>query len=61
MLVRVPIGIAMGLVEHGPDRMGEVLSFTAETQDETRDELTTVEAKIVSPVFFDPKGEKQDV
>jgi len=54
-------GIAMGLVKHGPDRMGEVLSFTAETQDETRDELTTVEAKIVSPVFFDPKGEKQDV
>ncbi|GGG82711.1 sarcosine oxidase subunit alpha [Salipiger pallidus] len=54
-------GIAMGLVLNGPDRMGEVISFTAEDQDETRDELTTVEARIVNPVFFDPKGEKQDV
>ena len=51
----------MGLVLNGPDRMGEVISFTAEDQDETRDELTTVEARIVNPVFFDPKGEKQDV
>ncbi|NIY97691.1 hypothetical protein HC022_16050, partial [Salipiger sp. HF18] len=54
-------GIAMGLVKHGPDRMGEVLQFTAEDQDETRDELTTIAARIVSPVFYDPEGEKQNV
>ncbi|UWQ20513.1 sarcosine oxidase subunit alpha family protein [Jannaschia sp. W003] len=47
-------GIAMGLVRRGPERMGEVLRFTGEGGGE-------VEARIVSPVFYDPKGEKQDV
>ncbi|MEO0371114.1 MAG: sarcosine oxidase subunit alpha family protein [Pseudomonadota bacterium] len=47
-------GIAMGLVHHGPDRMGEVLEFP-------KVDGTVVKAKIVNPVFFDPKGEKQNV
>ncbi|WP_172294315.1 sarcosine oxidase subunit alpha family protein [Pseudoruegeria sp. HB172150] len=47
-------GIAMGLVRHGPDRMGEVLQFN-------RTDGGTVEARIVSPVFYDPEGEKQNV
>ena len=47
-------GIAMGLVRHGPDRMGEVLEFTSDEPDPTY-------AKIVSPVFYDPEGEKQNV
>ena len=48
-------GIAMGLVHHGPDRMGEIIPFIKD------DGETVVEAKIVSPVFFDPEGEKQNV
>ncbi|MBF9033662.1 sarcosine oxidase subunit alpha family protein [Rhodobacterales bacterium HKCCE2091] len=47
-------GIAMGLVLNGPDRMGEVLDFTTLAGG-------TVKAKIVSPVFYDPEGEKQNV
>ncbi|MAQ85148.1 MAG: sarcosine oxidase subunit alpha [Maritimibacter sp.] len=47
-------GIAMGLVSHGPDRMGEIVEFTKE-------DGGTVAAKIVSPVFYDPEGEKQNV
>ena len=47
-------GIAMGLVKDGPDRMGEILTFP-------RVDGTTVEARIVDPVFFDPEGEKQNV
>ncbi|NRB01342.1 MAG: FAD-dependent oxidoreductase, partial [Rhodobacteraceae bacterium] len=47
-------GIAMGLVHNGPDRMGEVLDFP-------RVDGTVVKAKVVSPVFFDPDGEKQNV
>ncbi|MEM9250272.1 MAG: glycine cleavage T C-terminal barrel domain-containing protein, partial [Pseudomonadota bacterium] len=47
-------GIAMGLVEHGPDRMGEVLTFPGTDGTEYR-------ARIVDPVFYDPEGEKQDV
>ena len=47
-------GIAMGLVRHGPDRMGEVLTFN-------RTDGGTVEARIVDAVFFDPEGEKQNV
>lgn len=47
-------GIAMGLVHNGPERMGEVLNFP-------RVDGTPVEAKIVSPIFFDPEGEKQNV
>ncbi len=49
-------GIAMGLIKHGPDRMGEVVSFP--TVDGSN---TVVKAKIVSPVFYDPEGEKQNV
>ena len=47
-------GIAMGLIERGPDRMGEVLDF-AKVDGEV------VQAKVVSPVFYDPEGEKQNV
>ena len=47
-------GIAMGLLRHGPDRMGEVVSFNTVTGG-------TVEARVVSPVFYDPEGEKQNV
>lgn len=47
-------GIAMGLVENGPERMGEVLTFPGT-------DGTVYEAKIVSPVFYDPEGEKQNV
>ncbi|WGH78652.1 sarcosine oxidase subunit alpha family protein [Jannaschia ovalis] len=46
-------GIAMGLVERGPQRMGEVIAFTRIGKD-------PVEARIVSPVFYDPEGEKQN-
>jgi len=47
-------GIAMGLVLHGPDRMGEVLDFN-------RVDGSTVQARIVDPVFYDKEGEKQNV
>ncbi|NSX56366.1 sarcosine oxidase subunit alpha family protein [Parasulfitobacter algicola] len=47
-------GIAMGLVENGPDRMGEQLEFP-------KIDGTSVFAKIVDPVFFDKEGTKQDV
>jgi len=47
-------GIAMGLVRHGPQRMGEVLDFVA-TDD------SVIKARVVDPVFFDPEGEKQNV
>ncbi|MGC1259461.1 MAG: aminomethyltransferase family protein, partial [Jannaschia helgolandensis] len=47
-------GIAMGLVERGPDRMGEVIRFTRIGQ-------SPVEARIVDPVFFDREGEKSNV
>ncbi|MFY0691118.1 MAG: sarcosine oxidase subunit alpha family protein [Paracoccaceae bacterium] len=47
-------GIAMGLVHNGPDRMGEVLDFA-------KVEGKIVQARIVSPVFYDPDGEKQNV
>lgn len=47
-------GIAMGLVHNGPERMGEVITFP-------KTDGTEVKAKIVSPVFYDPEGEKQNV
>ena len=47
-------GIAMGLVRNGPDRMGEVISFT-------NTEGEPIRAKIVNPVVYDPEGEKQNV
>lgn len=40
--------IALGLVERGPERIGEVLQFSTKEGN--------VEAKIVSPVFYDPEG-----
>lgn len=47
-------GIAMGLVLHGPDRMGELLEIPG-----TDGKIYT--AKIVDPVFFDKDGEKANV
>ena len=47
-------GIAMGLILHGPDRMGDLISFN-------KIDGGTVDAKIVDQVFFDKNGEKQDV
>ncbi|MEX0370120.1 MAG: sarcosine oxidase subunit alpha family protein [Tateyamaria sp.] len=47
-------GIAMGLVHNGPDRMGDVIEFPGT-------DGTTYKARIVSPVFYDPDGEKQNV
>lgn len=47
-------GIAMGLVLNGPDRMGEVIEFN-------KVDGTMVAAKIVDAVFYDPKGDKQNV
>ncbi|MDT0684682.1 sarcosine oxidase subunit alpha family protein [Roseicyclus sp. F158] len=47
-------GIAMALVEKGPERMGEVIDFPIPGAD-------PIAARIVSPVFYDPEGEKQNV
>jgi sarcosine oxidase subunit alpha len=47
-------GIAMGLVLHGPERMGEVLTFPCTDGKE-------YQARIVDPVFYDKEGEKQNV
>lgn len=47
-------GIAMGLLLHGPDRMGEVIDFP-------KVDGTVVPARVVDPVFFDKDGEKQNV
>ncbi|MEO1557989.1 MAG: glycine cleavage T C-terminal barrel domain-containing protein, partial [Pseudomonadota bacterium] len=47
-------GIAMGLILNGPDRMGEVLEFPGTDR-------KIHSARIVSPVFYDPEGEKQNV
>ncbi|MBM9594322.1 sarcosine oxidase subunit alpha family protein [Roseitranquillus sediminis] len=44
-------GIALGLVDRGPERMGETLSFLQPDGSEYR-------AEIVSPVFHDPEGER---
>ncbi|MEM9716094.1 MAG: sarcosine oxidase subunit alpha family protein [Pseudomonadota bacterium] len=46
--------IAMGLVKHGPDRMGEVIDFP-----EVNGNI--IKARIVDPVFYDKDGEKQNV
>ncbi|MEO0362294.1 MAG: glycine cleavage T C-terminal barrel domain-containing protein, partial [Pseudomonadota bacterium] len=45
--------IAMGLVRRGPERMGEELTFPVEGGQ-------VIKATIVSPVFYDPDGEKQN-
>lgn len=47
-------GIAMGLVRHGPDRMGEVLDFPG-------DGGKVHKARIVDQVFYDKEGAKQNV
>ncbi|MEL6508974.1 MAG: sarcosine oxidase subunit alpha family protein [Pseudomonadota bacterium] len=47
-------GIAMGLVKHGPDRMGERLEFP-------KVDGSSAHAEICDPVFYDREGEKQDV
>jgi len=47
-------GIALGLVLHGPDRIGETLEFP-------RLDGTIATARIVDPVFYDKQGAKQDV
>ena len=46
--------IAMGLVENGPERMGEVLTFPAVDGAE-------IKVKIVDPVFYDKEGDSQNV
>ncbi|MCA2009170.1 sarcosine oxidase subunit alpha family protein [Tritonibacter mobilis] len=47
-------GIAMGLVKHGPKRMGEVIDFPGL-------DGKIYQAKIVDPIFYDKEGEKQNV
>jgi sarcosine oxidase subunit alpha len=44
----------MGLVKHGPDRMGEVIEFPV-------DNGRVVKARIVDQVFYDKEGAKQNV
>jgi sarcosine oxidase subunit alpha len=44
----------MGLIKHGPDRMGEIVEFPGT-------DGKTYKAKIVDPIFFDKDGEKQNV
>ncbi|SDC93506.1 sarcosine oxidase subunit alpha family protein [Ruegeria marina] len=47
-------GIAMGLIQHGPDRMGEIVEFPGT-------DGKVYKAKIVDPVFYDKEGAKQNV
>ena len=47
-------GIAMALIYNGPDRMGEVVNLTD-------GKGCQIKARICSTIFFDPKGEKQNV
>ncbi|MGY6634605.1 MAG: sarcosine oxidase subunit alpha family protein [Alkalilacustris sp.] len=47
-------GIALGLVRRGPERMGEVLTFPV-------GQAAQMRARIVSPVFYDPQGERLHV
>ncbi|MBL4919167.1 sarcosine oxidase subunit alpha family protein [Szabonella alba] len=47
-------GIAMGLLHHGPSRMGEVVEFN-------KTDGGTVKARVADPVFYDKTGEKQNV
>ena len=46
--------IAMGLVERGLSRDGEVLEFPV-----AKDK--TIKARVVNPVFYDKDGERQNV
>ncbi len=50
-------GIAMGLLRHGPKRMGEVVEFGTFKAGVKG----TLKARVVDPVFFDKDGEKQNV
>jgi sarcosine oxidase, subunit alpha len=47
-------GIAMGLLYHGPTRMGEVVEFNTVAGG-------TVKARVCDTVFYDKDGEKQNV
>lgn len=47
-------GIALGLVRHGPERLGEVLEFPTT-------EGTRMRARIVDPVVYDKEGARQNV
>jgi sarcosine oxidase, subunit alpha len=47
-------GIAMGLLHHGPQRMGEVVEFNTVSGG-------TVKARVRDAVFYDKDGEKQNV
>jgi sarcosine oxidase, subunit alpha len=47
-------GIAMGLLRHGPQRMGEVVEFNTVARG-------TIKAQVRDMVFFDKDGEKQNV
>jgi sarcosine oxidase subunit alpha len=47
-------GIAMGLLKHGPARIGEVVEFNTAAGG-------TVKARVRDTVFFDKDGEKQNV
>jgi len=47
-------GIAMGLLKHGPSRIGEVVEFNTVLGG-------TVKAKVRDTMFFDKDGEKQNV
>ncbi len=47
-------GIAMGLLRHGPDRMGEVVTIPVIGGE-------ALKARVVDPVFYDKEGAKQDV
>jgi len=46
--------MGMGRVLHGPDRMGGVLGFPGT-------DGKTYSTRSVSPVLYDPDGEKQNV
>ena len=50
-------GIAMGLLKHGPKRMGEVVEFGTFKNGVKG----TLKARVVDPVFFDKDGVKQNV
>ncbi len=47
-------GIAMGLVERGPERMGEEITFAGDGDKH-------IKARIVDPVVYDKEGAKQNV
>jgi sarcosine oxidase, subunit alpha len=49
-------GIAMGLIKHGADKMGDVVDFP--TIDGSG---TVIKARIVDPVFYDKEGAKGNV